>query len=53
MSEVTFYWSKDGGSWQTCEVQPRSVVAWQLGQVGPGEVWDDGYGNRYKWERRT
>lgn len=49
-TDITYWRQKPGGQWQQIDVQARSVVAWNLQHVKAGEPWDDGYGNRYKWE---
>jgi hypothetical protein len=48
---MTYWHSRDGGPWERCTIGSRSIVGWHLSQLQAGEVYDDGYGNRYKWER--
>jgi hypothetical protein len=48
--EVIYWRSKDGGPWEQIEVGPRSIVGWNLSQFKAGEIYDDGYGNRYRFE---
>lgn len=48
---IVFFRSKDGGPWERCDVSPKSIVGRMAAQGAPGMVaFDDGYGNRYKWE---
>lgn len=48
------YWrSKDGGPWERCEVGRGSIVSFYLRGTDLGDIYDDGYGNRYRWERET
>lgn len=51
-SRIVYLRSKDGGPWEEIHPGPRSIVAWQLEQIRSDEVYDDGYGNRYRWELR-
>lgn len=48
----TWFRSTDGGrTWRPIELNPRSLVA-NLA-LPPGEVYDDGFGNRYRCEVNT
>ena len=51
MDKDKVYWySNIGSKWQEVEdVYPSSVIARELSSLGPEEIWDDGYGGRYKW----
>jgi hypothetical protein len=51
VSETKIYWhSRDDGPWERITVSERSIVSWRLSILEPGEIWDDGYGNRYRYE---
>jgi len=50
-SRIIYYRSKDNGPWEPIDVGSRSVVGWNMDQLLPGEIYDDGYGNRYRYER--
>ncbi len=48
---MTWYHSTNGGrTWQPITVGSRSVIAQRGQSLLPGEVYDDGLGNLYRYE---
>ena len=53
---MTLRWYRStnaGRTWEPVEVKPRSVLVAALRDLRPGEVYDDVFGNLYRYEAVT
>jgi hypothetical protein len=48
--KVTYWRSKDGGPWEQIDPVAHSIIRFEVNQIPVGDIYDDGYGNRYRRE---
>jgi hypothetical protein len=53
VSGLIVWHSRDGGPWQQTTINARSLVALAVGGMEFGEIYDDGFGNRYAGDNPT